>query len=112
VRVRHTNGYESEYLHLSSIAVRHGQRVSQGDLLGKVGATGLATGPHLHYGLRKHGTYVNPVREFQAMPPGEPVPGAQLALFAMERDRILGLLAPAAGLAAPPLGRPRGSAAR
>ena len=94
VRVRHPNGYESEYLHLSAIAVRQGQRVAQGDLVGRVGATGLATGPHLHYGLRKHGSYVNPVREFQAMPPGDPVPAPELALFTIERDRILGLLAP------------------
>jgi murein DD-endopeptidase MepM/ murein hydrolase activator NlpD len=102
VRVRHTNGYESEYLHLSAIGVRQGQRVAQGDVIGKVGATGLATGPHLHYGLRKHGSYVNPVREFQAMPPGEPVPAAEMALFTLERDRTIALLArPAsAGLAA------------
>jgi murein DD-endopeptidase MepM/ murein hydrolase activator NlpD len=100
VRVRHTNGYESEYLHLSSIAVRVGQRVGQGDLVGRVGATGLATGPHLHYGLRKHGAYVNPVREFQAMPPGEPVPSAQLADFAMDRDRIFGLLSPSSAIRA------------
>ena len=51
VKVRHPNGYETEYLHLSTIAVRAGQRVSQGDLVGRVGQTGLATGPHLHYGL-------------------------------------------------------------
>jgi murein DD-endopeptidase MepM/ murein hydrolase activator NlpD len=92
VRVRHTNGYESEYLHLSAMAVRHGQRVAQGELVGRVGATGLATGPHLHYGLRKHGVYVNPVREFQAMPPGEPVPAAEMALYSIERDRSLELL--------------------
>jgi murein DD-endopeptidase MepM/ murein hydrolase activator NlpD len=79
VRVRHNNGYESEYLHLSSIDVRAGTHVSQGDLVGKVGATGLATGPHLHYGLRKNGAYVNPVVEHRNMPPGEPIPGTELA---------------------------------
>ncbi len=92
VRVRHPNGYESEYLHLSSMAVRAGQRVDQGELIGKVGATGLATGPHLHYGLRKNGVYANPVTEHRGMPAGEPVPATLLAMFNAERDRWLGLL--------------------
>lgn len=95
VRVRHASGYESEYLHLSSIAagVRGGMRVGQGELVGRVGATGLATGPHLHYGLRRDGAYVNPVREHQNMPPGEPVADMHRALFSGERDRVLSLLA-------------------
>jgi murein DD-endopeptidase MepM/ murein hydrolase activator NlpD len=88
VKVRHSGGYDSEYLHLSSIAVRSGARVGQGELIGRVGATGLATGPHLHYGLRRNGAYVNPVREHQNMPPGEPVAGIHLALFNGERDRL------------------------
>ena len=91
VRVRHPNGYESEYLHLSVITVRAGARVGQGDLVGRVGATGLATAPHLHYGLRKNGTYVNPILEHRNMPPGEPVPAMLLTLFNLERDRVLGL---------------------
>lgn len=92
VRIRHSNGYESEYLHLSAMHVRAGTRVSQGDLVGKVGATGLATGPHLHYGLRKNGAYVNPVVEHRNMPPGEPVPAVELAAFVSARARLLGLL--------------------
>ena len=92
VRVRHPNGYESEYLHLSAIAVRAGQRVDQGELVGKVGATGLATGPHLHYGLRKNGVYANPVTEHRNMPAGEPVPSTLLTTFIAERDRWLGLM--------------------
>ena len=91
VRVRHPNGYESEYLHLSAIAVHAGARVGQGDLIGRVGATGLATAPHLHYGLRKNGTYVNPILEHRNMPPGEPVPAPLLTIFNQERDRVLGL---------------------
>lgn len=94
VRVRHPNGYESEYLHLSAVNVRAGARVSQGDLIGRVGATGLATGPHLHYGLRKNGSYVNPILEHRNMPPGEPVPATLLTLFNLERDRVLGLFPP------------------
>ena len=92
VKVRHPNGYETEYLHLSSIAVRAGQRVSQGDLVGRVGKTGLATGPHLHYGLRKNGRYVNPIIEHRNMPPGEPVPAAFVNAFASDRDRFFELL--------------------
>jgi murein DD-endopeptidase MepM/ murein hydrolase activator NlpD len=95
VRVRHANGYESEYLHLSSITVRAGARVSQGDLVGRVGATGLATGPHLHYGLRRSGRYVNPVVEHRNMPPGDPVPATELAVFALERDRLFRLFSTA-----------------
>lgn len=100
VRVRHNNGYESEYLHLSAIAVRPGQHVSQGDLVGKVGSTGLATGPHLHYGLRRNGRFVNPVIEHRNMPPGDPVPGVELAAFILERSRLFGLLQPDAVRAA------------
>jgi murein DD-endopeptidase MepM/ murein hydrolase activator NlpD len=94
VRVRHSSGYESEYLHLSAIAegVRSGARVGQGELVGRVGATGLATGAHLHYGLRRNGGYVNPVREHANMPPGEPVADVHRVLFTAERDRVLGLL--------------------
>lgn len=92
VKVRHPNSYETEYLHLSSIAVRAGQRVGQGDLVGRVGQTGLATGPHLHYGLKKNGRYVNPIVEHRNMPPGEPVPAAFVPVFTSERDRYLSLL--------------------
>ena len=92
VRVRHSNGYETEYLHLSSIAVRSGARIAQGDLVGRVGSTGLATGPHLHYGMKKAGRYVNPVIEHRNMPPGEPVPTAYVSVFTSERDRYFSLL--------------------
>ena len=74
VKVRHPNGYETEYLHLSAITVKQGARIGQGELVGRVGQTGLATGPHLHYGLKKNGRYVNPILEHRNMPPGDPVP--------------------------------------
>jgi murein DD-endopeptidase MepM/ murein hydrolase activator NlpD len=92
VKVRHPNGYDTEYLHLSAIVVRAGQRISQGDLVGRVGKTGLATGVHLHYGLKKNGRYVNPVIEHRNMPPGDPVPAQFVNVFASERDRYLTLL--------------------
>jgi murein DD-endopeptidase MepM/ murein hydrolase activator NlpD len=101
VKVRHNNGYETEYLHLSSIAVRAGQRIGQGDLVGKVGMTGLATGVHLHYGMKKNGRYVNPVIEHRNMPPGEPVAAQFVNAFATERDRYFELISqPARRLAA------------
>jgi murein DD-endopeptidase MepM/ murein hydrolase activator NlpD len=92
VKVRHPNGYETEYLHLSAISVRAGARISQGELVGRVGKTGLATGVHLHYGLKKNGRYVNPVIEHRNMPPGEPVPAGLMNVFSTERDRYLTLL--------------------
>ncbi len=93
VRLRHANGFESQYLHLSSIAVRAGARVDQGALVGRVGATGLATGPHLHYALKRNGVNVNPVTVHRAMPPGDPIPSADLPRFAEARDRAFSGLA-------------------
>lgn len=89
VHLRHANSFESEYLHLSSIAVRIGSRVRQGDLVGRVGATGLATGPHLDYRLKKNGVFINPLTAHRAMPPGEPVPPALMPAFVVARDRVL-----------------------
>lgn len=60
VKLRHSNGYESIYCHMSSIAVRRGQKVKQKTMLGRVGCTGSCTGPHLHFGMKKHGRYINP----------------------------------------------------
>ena len=93
VRIRHQNGYESEYLHLSAISVRAGERVTQGDVVGKVGATGLATGPHLHYGLRRDGRYVNPVVEHRNMPPGEPIAPHEMEGFRRVHADVFGRLA-------------------
>jgi murein DD-endopeptidase MepM/ murein hydrolase activator NlpD len=97
VRVRHASGYVSYYLHLSAFAkgISAGAHVSQGQRIGFVGATGLATGPHLHYGLTKNGTFVNPLLEHRNMPPGEPVPASAMAAFNEARDRALSALASA-----------------
>jgi murein DD-endopeptidase MepM/ murein hydrolase activator NlpD len=96
VRIRHASGYESYYLHLSAFApgIKAGVSVSQGETVGRVGATGLATGPHLHYGLKKGGVFVNPLREHRNLPPGDPVPASAMAAFTAERDRALAALGP------------------
>ncbi|HEX2209663.1 MAG TPA: M23 family metallopeptidase [Longimicrobium sp.] len=60
VEVQHPNGYAARYAHLSRSAVREYQPVRQGDVIGYVGATGLATGPHLHYEVRRKGQPVDP----------------------------------------------------
>lgn len=89
VFVRHDNGFETRYLHLSRIApgIRVGSRLQQGELIGRVGATGLVTGPHLHYELLKRGVHVNPLDEHRKLPPGQPIPAANRAAFLAARDR-------------------------
>jgi len=94
VRLRHTNGYETYYLHLSRFAkgISPGIRVMQGGVIGYVGSTGLATGPHLDYRLRKSGAFVNPLIEHRNLPPGDPVPPEEMEAFREARDHALGLL--------------------
>jgi murein DD-endopeptidase MepM/ murein hydrolase activator NlpD len=94
VLIRHSNGYESSYMHLSAFArgIAPGVRVAQGQVIGRVGATGLATGPHLDYRLRKNGVYVNPLVEQKRLPPGEPIPPAQMAAFSSARDALVSQL--------------------
>lgn len=79
VCIRHANGYESRYLHLSRIAVRRGQKVTQGQVIGYVGATGLATGPHLDFRLLHHGRYLN----FEQLRPprAQELPPERMAAF-------------------------------
>ena len=85
VRIRHSGGYETTYLHLSRIAVKSGARVAQGDVIGNVGSTGLSTGPHLDFRIRQHGRAVNPTKVI--FPPGAPVPAVQFGRFAALRDK-------------------------
>lgn len=91
IRLRHAGGFESYYLHLSSFAsgIRPGAHVDQGQFIGRVGATGTATGPHLDFRLRKNGAFVDPVRERRRQPPGRPIPSAYLQSFQQARDGLL-----------------------
>ena len=94
VRLRHANGYETYYLHLSRFGkgLRRGARIMQGQTIGFVGSTGLTTGPHLDFRVRKNGTFVNWLTERRNLPPGDPVPAEQMAAFQEVRDRFLTLL--------------------
>lgn len=71
VKVKHNGQYATQYLHMSKILVRQGQRVTQGDVIGKVGSTGLATGPHVCYRFWKNGVQVDALR--MKLPSSEPM---------------------------------------
>ena len=90
VHVAHSNGYETMYLHLSRILVRLGQHVEQGQRIGLVGMTGLATGPHLDFRILQHGVF----RNFLALqlPPSDPVARRDWNEFVSARQRWMPLL--------------------
>jgi murein DD-endopeptidase MepM/ murein hydrolase activator NlpD len=90
VRVRHARGYETLYLHLSRIAVRAGRRVTQGQVIGYVGSTGLSSGPHLDFRVSNNGKFVNPLKV--VFPPDPPVPAPLRAEFAALRAGLEGRL--------------------
>lgn len=92
VEVRHAGGYITGYLHLSRFAkgLTVGQRVSQGEIIGYVGATGLATGPHVDYRVLRHGSYLNPLRLGQD--PAPPLDEKDRPAFAARAATLLALL--------------------
>ncbi len=89
VELRHANGITTRYGHLRGVArgVHPGARLSQGEVIGYVGSTGLSTAPHLHYEFRVNGQPRDPRRLDQGG--GEPIPAARRAAFVVERDRLL-----------------------
>lgn len=89
VKIRHANGYISYYGHLSRYrkGLRVGSKVSQKEVVGYVGSTGLATGPHLDYRLRKDGKYVDPNKI--RIPSGKPISKDKLESFGLHRDQVL-----------------------
>ncbi len=76
VAIDHGQGLESIYMHQSKLAVKEGDHIEAGDVIGYVGATGRATGPHLHWTLYANGVPVNPGQWLKAPPPCEPRPEA------------------------------------
>jgi murein DD-endopeptidase MepM/ murein hydrolase activator NlpD len=91
VRIRHDRGLETYYLHLSSFApgIRAGASVAQNQVIGRVGSTGAATGPHLDFRLRKNGAFVDPVAERRRQPPGDPIHPSHHSAFLAARDAML-----------------------
>ena len=91
VRIRHAGGIETYYLHLSSFApgIRAGASVDQSQIIGRVGATGAATGPHLDFRLFKNGKFVDPVGERRRQPPGDPIRPEHRSAFVAARDTML-----------------------
>jgi murein DD-endopeptidase MepM/ murein hydrolase activator NlpD len=84
IKIRHARGYETVYNHMSRFArsIRKGVRVKQGQVIGYVGSTGYATGPHLDFRVKRHGSYINPLR--MKSPPTNPVPPQDMARFKNE----------------------------
>ncbi|UCF35416.1 MAG: peptidoglycan DD-metalloendopeptidase family protein [Acidobacteriota bacterium] len=88
VKIRHPNGYYTYYLHLSKILVKAGQSVAQGQQIGRVGSTGVATGPHLDYRIQdKRGKFINP-RKYVALPSDTGVSKELMEEFIAVRDRL------------------------
>jgi murein DD-endopeptidase MepM/ murein hydrolase activator NlpD len=86
VRIRHAGGLETMYLHLSRIAVNSGAHVTQGQVVGYVGSSGLSTGPHLDFRILRHGKPMNPLKAI--FPPGAPVQPSLFGSFAALRDKL------------------------
>ncbi len=87
VEIQHANGYTTYYMHLSRILVRPGERVEQGQRIGLVGMTGLATGPHLDFRIQRGGQFLN--FERLPLPPSDPVAKRDWSEFAGARDSEL-----------------------
>ena len=98
VEIQHANGYITTYNHMSGFArgITEGVRVRQGQVVGYLGMTGLATGPHLHYEVIVNGHFVDPMRVKLART--RELDGRMVALFKRERERIDGLIAKAPGV--------------
>jgi murein DD-endopeptidase MepM/ murein hydrolase activator NlpD len=92
IRMRHPNGYETAYGHMTAYArgMEVGTRVRQGQVIGFVGSTGLSTGAHVHYEILVNGRFVDPMRI--KLPRGRVLDGQVLANFERERDRLDGMM--------------------
>jgi murein DD-endopeptidase MepM/ murein hydrolase activator NlpD len=93
ITLKHLHGYETTYNHMSGYAkgLKAGDRVTQNQVIGFIGSTGLSTGPHLHFEVLVNGRFVDPLKI--KVPRGRELQGAELASFEQERTRIDDLLA-------------------
>lgn len=89
VQIRHDQGYQTLYLHLSKILVRRGEHVKQGQRIGLVGMTGLATGPHLDFRIEHNGNFENFEALRKKLPPAAPVSRRNWSQFAALRSRLM-----------------------
>lgn len=89
VRLQHGGGIETSYSHMSAVATRPGALVRQGDVIGWVGATGLATGPHLHFEVMANGLQINP--GLVAFTVGPQLRGSDLTGYRRRLDALLGV---------------------
>jgi murein DD-endopeptidase MepM/ murein hydrolase activator NlpD len=103
ITLRHPRGYQTMYNHLSRLDIRPGERVRQRQVIGRVGSTGLSTGPHLDYRVVKNGSFVNPLSE--KFIPGSPIPPDRREAFEAHVRALLDRLDREAPLAAPAGGR-------
>ncbi|MFY9457490.1 MAG: M23 family metallopeptidase [Candidatus Spechtbacterales bacterium] len=92
VGMKHANGYSTGYAHLSAFAkgTKVGAKVTQNQVVGFVGSTGLSTGPHLHYEMLKNGVLINPLA--MDLPPGKPVEEEYIEDFYIKRDELMGMI--------------------
>jgi murein DD-endopeptidase MepM/ murein hydrolase activator NlpD len=100
VRIKHNNGYETAYGHMSAFAkgMEPGKRVRQGQVIGFVGSTGMSTGAHVHYEILVNGRFVDPMRI--KLPRGRSLEGPLMAGFEKERDRLDAMMSNRGGAAA------------
>jgi murein DD-endopeptidase MepM/ murein hydrolase activator NlpD len=87
IEIQHSNGYTTYYMHLSRILVHNGEHVEQGERIGLVGMTGLATGPHLDFRIQRRGEFLN--FERLPLPPSDPVAKRDWDEFTTSRDRAM-----------------------
>ena len=92
VKVRHNGTYTTQYLHMSKIkpGIRKGVYVKQGDIIGYVGSTGLATGPHVCYRFWKNDKQVDPFK--QKLPPGDPIKKENREAYMLAKDSLMKIL--------------------